>query len=132
MLLIFPPSYVERYQMFSGNQSRLYLNSCSFSCSPHILPFNVCETPQHFLHLLLAPSDSFVQFLSIFLLDSNVRWAFRWSMLSFLGVVTILFSAVRGPLLSPSSCLCSLCIILFSNHHRCPMSSWGCLLSTAV
>jgi hypothetical protein len=24
--------------MLSGNQSRLYLNSCSFSCSPHILP----------------------------------------------------------------------------------------------
>jgi hypothetical protein len=34
----FPPSYVECYQILSGNQSRLYLNSCFFSCSPHILP----------------------------------------------------------------------------------------------
>jgi len=37
VLLIFLPSYVESCQMFSGNQSRLYLNSCSSSCSPHIL-----------------------------------------------------------------------------------------------
>ena len=26
------------YQMFSGNQSKLYLSSCFFSFSPHILP----------------------------------------------------------------------------------------------
>jgi len=82
--------------------------------------FNVCETPQHFLHLLSTPSDSYVQFLSIFLPDSNVRWTLRWSMLSFLGMVTIPFSAVRGPLLFPSSWLC---IILFSNHHCCLTSS---------
>ena len=37
ILLTFLPSYVECCQMLSGNQSRLYLNSCSFSCSPHIL-----------------------------------------------------------------------------------------------
>jgi hypothetical protein len=28
--------------------------------------------------------------------DSDVRWTLRWSMLGFLGMVTILFSAVRG------------------------------------
>ena len=26
--MTFPPSYVEHYQMLSGNQSRLYLSSC--------------------------------------------------------------------------------------------------------
>jgi len=33
----FPPNYMERYQMLSGIQSRLYLSSCFFSCSPHVL-----------------------------------------------------------------------------------------------
>ena len=63
-------------------------------------------TLQYFPSLLSAPSDSFVQFLSIFLPDSDVRWTLRWSMLRFLGMITILFSAVRGPLLFPSSWLC--------------------------
>ena len=35
--LTFLPSYVERCQMFSHNQSRLYLNYCSFSYITHIL-----------------------------------------------------------------------------------------------
>jgi hypothetical protein len=34
----FPSSYAGRSQMLSGNQSSLYLNSCSFSCGRHILP----------------------------------------------------------------------------------------------
>jgi hypothetical protein len=38
-------------QMHSGNQSRLYLNSCSFSCSPHIL----------LLILLIYPCNVFIQ-----------------------------------------------------------------------
>ena len=37
VLLIFLPSYVECCQMLSVNQSRLYLNSCSSFCYPHIL-----------------------------------------------------------------------------------------------
>jgi len=78
--------------------------SVSIECFPGtaskiFLKLLVHETPQHFLHLLLAPSNSFVQFISIFFPDSDVRWTLRWSILSFLGMVTILFSAVRGPLL---------------------------------
>jgi len=38
MLLTFSPSYVECYQILSGNQTRLYLSSCFFACRPHILP----------------------------------------------------------------------------------------------
>jgi len=44
-LLTFLLSYVEHCQMLSGNQSRLHLNSCSSSCSPHKLPLITLTDP---------------------------------------------------------------------------------------
>jgi hypothetical protein len=48
--LSFLHNYVERCQMLSDNQSRLHLNSCSSTCSPHILFW--------YLELIIAPFTS--------------------------------------------------------------------------
>jgi len=70
-----------------------------FSC----LFFDIHKTPQHFLQLSWLLPIRLFQSFSIFLPDSNIRWDLRWPMLSSPSMVTILFSAVRGPLLLPSS-----------------------------
>lgn len=95
--------------------SHLHLSSSfGFSLSvvctlPYRFPvkyFDVHETAQHFLHLILAPSDSFVQFPSISLLGFNIRWDFRWCTLSFISTCTFVFRVVRQHMSFPSSCLC--------------------------
>jgi hypothetical protein len=57
-------SYTERCQMLSGNEYRLYLNSCSSSCSPRILllmslidPCNVYFQGDILFTLLVVSSD---------------------------------------------------------------------------
>ena len=63
------------------------------------------------LHLILI-LDSFFPFISIFLLDLDVRLNLRRSTLSYFCVVTILFSVVRGRLLFPSSCFLSFTFLI--------------------
>jgi hypothetical protein len=59
--------------MLYGNQSRLYLNSCSLSCSPHILPLisliDLCN--------LYFQSDILFALLVVSSALANV-WKFFW------------------------------------------------------
>ena len=92
MLLTFPPSYGEHYQMLSGNQSRLYLNSCSFSCSPHILP----------LISLIDPCNVYFQgdiLFALLVVSSALPnvWRFFWLLLTLL--IRCCVGVFRQPLL---------------------------------
>ena len=78
------------------------------------LPYSFDLTSFHWRtwNTTTLPSSPFGPFLSICLLGSDSRWDLRWSMLSFLGMVAIVFSAVSGPLLFPFSCFVSFCFTI--------------------
>ena len=73
-------SYVECCQMLSGNEYRLHLNSCSSSCSPHLLLLMSLTDPCkiYFLFALLAVNSALPNMWIFF-------WLFHlWSVLTYL------------------------------------------------
>ena len=48
-------SYAESWQTLSGNEYRLYVNSCSLSCSPHILLLKSLIDPCNVYFLFALP-----------------------------------------------------------------------------
>jgi hypothetical protein len=81
-------------------------------------------------YFLCASADPFITIVSCVICGSDMRWYWSWSVLNFLGTVTILCRLlIRGLL---SSTYSNMFIIFCLNSHRCPTGTKGNILSIAV
>jgi len=128
--------HVERYQILSGNQSKLCLNSCFFSCSPHILPLisllDPCKPLLQEWHLFALPVVSFPNVWRLFWLIF-LLWFFTWSLLCNRPVVSDFFVVswfwyqISYSCVQPVRCLFRFLLLLPWNFFcNMPVSKWDC------